>query len=278
MGDFNAKVGREERRHKVSGKYSLHEHGNENGSFLVQFAIRNNLYIKSTTFPHKTIHMGTWKIPGSTEVNQIDHVLVSARHASSIIDVRNSRGANCDSDHYLVKVKVRERISRGWKQRVGNGRRKWNPELITSPEGKMRYQASLEQKLEETNIIEPGSQDINKMWNNVKETIIAAGEETMGTTIIQKKNVEWFDEECREKIAKKNEARRRMLQKETRGSYEKYKELQKDAKKVCKKKKKEHLQKQLEETEQLNRQNERRKFYKAMDNIQERLPSKTRSM
>ena len=56
-----------------------------------------------------------------------------------------------------------------------------------------------------------------------------------------------------------------MLQKETRGSYEKYKELQKDAK-VCKKKKKEHLQKQLEETEQLNRQNERRKFYKAMGN------------
>src|SRR5215469_18839947 len=58
-----------------------------------------------------------------------------------------------------------------------------------------------------------------------------------------------------------------MLQKETRGSYEKYKELQKEVKKVCKKKKKEHLQKQLEEIEQLNRQNERRKFYKAMDNI-----------
>jgi len=63
----------------------------------------------------------------------------------------------------------------------------------------MRYQPSLEQKLEETNIIEPESQDINKMWNNVKETIIAASEETMGTTIIQKKNIERFDEECREK-------------------------------------------------------------------------------
>ena len=72
---------------------------------------------------------------------------------------------------------------------------------------------------------------MNKMWNNVKEVIIAAGEETMGTTTMQKRNVEWFGEECREKIAKKNEARR-MLQKETRGSYEKYKELQKDAKKI----------------------------------------------
>ena len=113
MGDFNTKVGREECRHKVSGKHSLQEHSNENGSFLVQFAIKNNLYIKSTTFPHKIIHMGTWKILGSTEVNQIDHVLVSARHASSIMDVRNSRGANCDSNHYLVKAKVRERISRG---------------------------------------------------------------------------------------------------------------------------------------------------------------------
>jgi hypothetical protein len=67
----------------------------------------------------------------------------------------------------------------------------------------------------------------------------------MGTTTIQKRNVEWFDEEYREKIAKKNEARRRILQKETWGSYQKYKELQKEVKKACKKKKQEHLQKQL---------------------------------
>jgi hypothetical protein len=71
------------------------------------------------------------------------------------------------------------------------------------------YQASLEKKLEETKITESGSLDMDKMWNNVKERIIAAGEEVMGTT--QQKNVEWFDEECREKIAKKNKARRRML-------------------------------------------------------------------
>jgi endonuclease/exonuclease/phosphatase family metal-dependent hydrolase len=69
------------------------------------------------------IRQSTWA-PGRflvplKKLNQIDHLQVSARHASSIIDVRNSRGANCDSDHYLVKDEVTERISRGWKQELG---------------------------------------------------------------------------------------------------------------------------------------------------------------
>jgi len=63
-------------------------------------------------------------------------------------------------------------------------------ELITSPEGKMRFQESLEKKHEEMKTMESGSLDMNKMWNDVKETIIAAGEEVMGTTTIQKGNVE----------------------------------------------------------------------------------------
>ena len=71
----------------------------------------------------------------------------------------------------------------------------------------MRYQESLEKKLEETYTTEPGFQDINKMWSDVKEKIIAVGEETMGTATIQMKNAEWFDEECREIIDKKNEVR-----------------------------------------------------------------------
>jgi hypothetical protein len=42
---------------------------------------------------------------------QIDHILIDARHCSELMDVRSYRGANIDSDHYLIISKIRSRIS-----------------------------------------------------------------------------------------------------------------------------------------------------------------------
>ena len=37
--------------------------------------------------------------------------LIDGRWHSTIIDVRSFRGAECDTDHYLVVAKVRERLA-----------------------------------------------------------------------------------------------------------------------------------------------------------------------
>jgi exonuclease III len=50
MGDFNAKVGREDIFKPIIGNESLHEASNDNGIRVVNFATSKNLIVKSTTF------------------------------------------------------------------------------------------------------------------------------------------------------------------------------------------------------------------------------------
>jgi exonuclease III len=112
MGDANAKVGRETVHQPTIGKHSLHESTNENGLRLVDFAAGRQMTIKITYFMPKRIHLQTWHSPDGHTFNQIDHCLIDGRHFSDVIDVMARRGANIDSDHMLVVIKLRAKICR----------------------------------------------------------------------------------------------------------------------------------------------------------------------
>jgi hypothetical protein len=62
-------------------------------------------------FPHRNIHKYTGTSPDGKTHNQIDHFLVDRRRLSSVLNVRSFRAADCDTDHYLVVAKVRERLA-----------------------------------------------------------------------------------------------------------------------------------------------------------------------
>jgi hypothetical protein len=63
LGDFNAKVSREDIFKSTVGNESLHEISNDNGVMLVNCATSKNLRVKSTMFPHHNIHKCTWTSP-----------------------------------------------------------------------------------------------------------------------------------------------------------------------------------------------------------------------
>jgi len=151
MGDFDAKLGNKGYLQPVAGPYTIYESSNENGNILIQFAIRNRRIVKSTMFPHKHIHLGTWRISGSNEVNQIERVLATSRHSSSVIDVRSCKGPNYDSNHYLVKNKVRERIANVQKTPRRKTRR-WDVQKLQKDiTQRNKYQKALDLKLKQKN-------------------------------------------------------------------------------------------------------------------------------
>jgi hypothetical protein len=60
LGDLNVKVGKEDIFKPTIGNESLHEISNDNGVRVVNFDTSKNLIVKSTMFPHRSIHKYTW--------------------------------------------------------------------------------------------------------------------------------------------------------------------------------------------------------------------------
>ena len=110
LGDFIAKLGREDIFQPTIGNECLHKDSNDNGVRIVNFATSKNLVVKSTMFRHWNIHTYTCTSPDGKTHNQVDHILIDRRWHSSIHDVWSFRGADCDTDYYLMFAAVRERL------------------------------------------------------------------------------------------------------------------------------------------------------------------------
>ena len=111
LGDFNVKLGRENVFKPKIWNESLHQDSNDNGVRIVNSGTSENLFVKNTMFPHRHIHKYNRISPVGKTHNQIDLTLIDRIRHSSILDAQSFKGAYCDTDHYLVVAKVRERLA-----------------------------------------------------------------------------------------------------------------------------------------------------------------------
>jgi len=82
----------------------LHEISGDSGIRVVNFTMAKES--KGSMFPHHNIHKYTWTSPDGQTHNQTEYVFTDSRQCSGIIDVHSYRGADWDTDHYLVVAKV----------------------------------------------------------------------------------------------------------------------------------------------------------------------------
>ncbi|PNF27030.1 hypothetical protein B7P43_G10398 [Cryptotermes secundus] len=205
LTDFNAKVGREDIFKPTIGNESLHEISNDNGVRVVNFAASKNLTVKSTMFPHRNIRKFIWTSPDGKIYSQIDRILIDRRQHSSILDVRSFRAADCDTDHYLVVAKVRERlaVTKQTTHRVHLER--FNLKKLNEVEGKEQYSVEISNRFAALENLDT-EVDVNKTLETIRENIKMSAKESLGY-YEPKKHKPWFDEGCSKLLDKRKQAK-----------------------------------------------------------------------
>lgn len=261
IGDMNAQIGREEMLRPVIGPNSLHTDTNDNGLRCVNFAASRGMVVRSTFFPRKDIHKATWRSPDQRTANQIDHVLIDGRFFSDITNVRSYRRANIDSDHYLVAVCMRSKLSRLYNLRHSRTPRP-NTKQLQSAAVAQEYVQQLEVALPTEEELDAAT--LEEGWDSIRSAIGGASEAVLGNEVPNRGN-DWFDGECQQLVEEKNAARARMLQRRTRANEERYRQARRQQKTVFRRKKRQQEDQLREEMELLYRAGDTRKFYEKVN-------------
>ena len=116
MGDFNAKVGKDQ----ASWKEILGSQGvgkiNSNGLLLSKCA-EHELRVTDTVFRQADKFKTTWMHPRSKQWHLIDYIIVRQRDLRDVCITRAMRGAECWTDHRLIRAVLKLHIAPAQRKR-----------------------------------------------------------------------------------------------------------------------------------------------------------------
>jgi hypothetical protein len=203
LGDLNAKVGREDIFKPTIGN----ESSNDNIVGVVNFATSKNLIVKSTIFPHSNIHKYTWTSP---DENTHSRILIDRRSHSSVLDVRSFRAADCDTDHYLVVAKIRERLAVNKHGSHKFHMERFNLKTLNEVEGKEKYRGEVSNRFAALEDLDTEG-EINTICETIRGNIKISAKESLGYYEL-KQHKPWFDEGCPKLLDHRKQAKLQWLQ------------------------------------------------------------------
>ena len=261
LGDMNAKVGQ-----RISGDNSfVGTHGigdrNDNGTRLVDLCQRNALVIGGTIFPHKNVHRGTWRSPDGHTVNQIDHICISRKHRTCLLDVRALRGADIGlTDHYLVRSKIRVKL-RKIPQHKSN--RKFDCEKLKQLVYQEEFKAAVNSKLQS----EP-PHTVEESWCEWKNAVHDAAINVLGYA--RGRREEWISERTWVLIQEKKELKKKMETSDNdlrRNFREKHRQKAAEVKRNTRRDKRQYYHLKADEAEEAATRRDQRSLFKLAKEI-----------
>ena len=119
---------------------------------------------------------------------------------------RTMRGPNIDSDHYLLKITVNQKLPKIYLKKSRDRTGMWNKTNLKNSIKLQVHRRALYTKLSK----QMQHQEVEQEWEQIKLAITEAANEVIQTQS-KKQRKEWWDEDCQLAIRRKNEARRMWL-------------------------------------------------------------------
>jgi hypothetical protein len=178
LGDFNARVGVDFDTWKPLGHFGIGKM-NYNGLLLLQLCTQFDMAITNTFFRQNPAHKATWFHPRSKHGHMIDLIITRRRNLRDFCKVRVMRGANCDTDHMMVRAKLKMCIRKKVKSSGVKVPKRIDVSKLSSSDAK----DSLTQAY--------NSHDFTDCtWDEFKDTVYQKGVEVLGLRKTRRRD--WF--------------------------------------------------------------------------------------
>jgi hypothetical protein len=146
-----------------------------------------------------------------------------------------------------VIAKVRERLSARKQAAQKTDVERFNLKKLSEMEVMKQFQIEISNRFEALENLN-NSEDINRAWENIKESIKISGKETLGL-YGQKQNKPWFDEECSQVLGQRKQAKLQWLQNPNQSNLDNLNNARHEASRYFRSEKREYLKAKINELE-----------------------------
>ena len=209
----------------------------------------------------------TWQHPRSKRFHLLDYVLIRQRDIRDIISTRVMRGADCSTDHFLVRTICKLHIKPMRRNSKARTPKKVDVNaLVEDLDLRTKFQKTLATKLDTLNL--SGNSSINEQWQSLSKAINEAIVQELRPP--SRRNADWFDENNRSiktLLHERTVAHNEMLRTGLRSKSAKYKECKGKVQRSLRQMKDEWWNKKADEVQLLAESNKSKAFFTALKEV-----------
>ena len=195
LGDFNARVGSNYAVwNGIIGKHGVGK-ANSNGTRLLNICSTHDLVVTNTLFQLPNKFKTSWKHPRSGHWHLLDYVITRQSDRQDVSICRVMRGADCWTDHRLIRAIIRMQIRPVTRKKAGQAR--LNCRALKDPDKCLALECRLKEEAALSTSINTSSDTsspctLSEEWDHIASTLLNSTKEVVGLS--KKRHQDWFDD------------------------------------------------------------------------------------